>query len=98
MIFTFKSFIQIIFIASFIISTLFSTNSIQQDNFIHQNPMIGIVGEDIELTLTMITEIPIYGSIIHFRERGENNWQEIRMRMRGNKWDGTIPGNVLTPN
>ena len=60
--------------------------------------MSGIVGEDIDLTLTMIMDESIINAVLYFRERGEINFEEIHMRMRGNKWDGIIPGNVLTPN
>ena len=64
MIFILKSFIQIIFKASFIISTLIFSNSNQQENFIHQKPMSGIVGEDIELNLTMISDESIIDAIL----------------------------------
>ena len=80
----------------FNISLLSPAHSFQQDSFFHQKPLSGIVGEDIELILTMLVDESVVNASIFFRERWETNYEEIHMEIQGRNWKGILPGRLLS--
>ncbi len=75
---------------------LYSAHSFQQDSFIHQKPMSGIVGEDLELALTMLVDESVMSASIFFRAYGAMHYEEIHMETQDRNWRGIIPGSQLS--
>jgi len=75
---------------------LYSAHSFQQDSFIHQKPMSGIVGEDLEFALTMLVDESVMSASIFFRAYGSTHYEEIHMGTQDRNWQGIIPGSQLS--
>ena len=88
--------ICLVMMMAFNISLLSPAHSFQQDSFFHQKPLSGIVGEDIELILTMLVDESVVNASIFFRERWETNYEEIHMEIQGRNWKGILPGRLLS--
>ena len=74
---------------------LYSAHSFQQDSFIHQKPMSGIVGEDLELALTMLVDESVMSASIFFRAYGSTHYEEIHMETQDRKVMEELEADIL---
>ena len=58
--------------------------------------MSGIVGEDLELALTMLVDESVMSASIFFRAYGAMHYEEIHMETQDRNWRGIIPGSQLS--
>ncbi|MBT3618776.1 MAG: hypothetical protein HN517_08395 [Candidatus Marinimicrobia bacterium] len=62
----------------------------------HKSPNRGKVGEDLELSVTLFTDIPVSNAIVYFRETNGLSFSEINMNIVAPNWTAIIPGGRLS--
>lgn len=66
------------------------------NHYYHKTPDDIRVGEQIEISQLLFTDLNVEIGMLYFRNKGELSYQEVEMNFVGGKWIGLIPGDRVT--